>query len=97
MAATTATSSGSTSFSASAVRPGGGPPSTSTLATCPSACTPVSVRPATANEPNRAGSWIVETDHPVWAAAPGQAAVLYDGDVVVGGGRIERATVSDAA
>jgi len=58
---------------------------------------PASVRPATANEPNRAGSWIVETDHPVWAAAPGQAAVLYDGDVVVGGGRIERATVSDAA
>lgn len=56
-----------------------------------------SVRPATANEPNRAGSWIVETDAPVWAAAPGQAAVLYDGDVVVGGGRIERTTVSDAA
>jgi tRNA-uridine 2-sulfurtransferase len=56
-----------------------------------------SVRPATANEPNRAGSWIVETDAPVWAAAPGQAAVLYDGDVVVGGGRIERSTVSDAA
>ncbi len=27
---------------------------------------------------------------PVWAAAPGQAAVLYDGDVVLGGGRIER-------
>ena len=25
---------------------------------------------------------------PVWAAAPGQAAVLYDGDVVLGGGRI---------
>jgi hypothetical protein len=26
----------------------------------------------------------------VWAAAPGQAAVLYDGDVVLGGGRIAR-------
>ena len=26
----------------------------------------------------------------VWAVAPGQAAVLYDGDIVVGGGRIER-------
>ena len=25
---------------------------------------------------------------PVWAAAPGQAAVLYDGEVVLGGGRI---------
>ena len=30
------------------------------------------------------------TDAPVWAAAPGQAAVLYDGDEVLGGGRIER-------
>ncbi len=29
-------------------------------------------------------------DEPVWAAAPGQAAVLYDGDIVLGGGRIER-------
>ena len=27
---------------------------------------------------------------PVWAAAPGQAAVLYDGEVVLGGGRIAR-------
>jgi tRNA-uridine 2-sulfurtransferase len=33
--------------------------------------------------------WAVETDAPVWAAAPGQAAVLYDGDEVLGGGRIE--------
>jgi hypothetical protein len=33
---------------------------------------------------------VVETDRPVWAAAPGQAAVLYDGDVVLGGGRIAR-------
>jgi hypothetical protein len=32
----------------------------------------------------------VETDVPVWAAAPGQAAVLYDGEVVLGGGRIAR-------
>lgn len=37
-----------------------------------------------------ARSWTVETDVPVWAAAPGQAAVLYDGDVVLGGGRIAR-------
>jgi tRNA-specific 2-thiouridylase len=61
--------------------------------------TPVAatVRPASATEPPRGGNWIVETDTPVWAAAPGQAAVLYAGDVVVGGGRIERATVSDAA
>jgi tRNA U34 2-thiouridine synthase MnmA/TrmU len=39
----------------------------------------------------------VETDAPVWAAAPGQAAVLYDGDVVLGGGRIERSVAVDAA
>ena len=32
--------------------------------------------------------WVVALDRPVWAAAPGQAAVLYDGDVVLGGGRI---------
>ena len=44
------------------------------------------VRPATASEPARGGRWLVETDTPVWAAAPGQAAVLYDGDVVIGGG-----------
>ena len=33
--------------------------------------------------------WVIATDTPVWAAAPGQAAVLYDGDEVLGGGRIE--------
>ena len=46
--ATTATSSGRAVFSASAARSAGGPPSTSTLTTWPSAWTPVSVRPATA-------------------------------------------------
>ncbi len=35
--------------------------------------------------------WSVTTDEPVWAAAPGQAAVLYDRDIVLGGGRIARA------
>ena len=34
--------------------------------------------------------FVVETDEPVWAPAPGQAAVLYDGDEVLGGGRIAR-------
>ncbi len=55
---------------------------------------PARVRPATDSEPSRGGHWVVETDAPVWAAAPGQAAVFYDGDVVPGGGRISR---SDAA
>jgi tRNA-uridine 2-sulfurtransferase len=56
--------------------------------------TPVAatVRPATASEPARGGRWIVETDVRVWAAAPGQAAVLYEGDLVLGGGRIARPT-----
>jgi len=39
------------------------------------------------------GRWAVETDSPVWAAAPGQACVFYDPsdpDVVIGGGRIAR-------
>jgi tRNA-specific 2-thiouridylase len=40
--------------------------------------------------PDRDGRWIVETDEPVWAAAPGQAAVFYRGDEVIGGGRIAR-------
>jgi tRNA-specific 2-thiouridylase len=38
-------------------------------------------------------AWAVETDTPVWAAAPGQACVLFDPaepDVVLGGGRIAR-------
>ena len=51
---------------------------------------PATVRPATFNEPQRGGRWIVETEAPVWAAAPGQAAVFYEGDVVIGGGRIAR-------
>jgi tRNA-specific 2-thiouridylase len=51
---------------------------------------PATVRPASPTEPARGGRWLVETDVPVWAAAPGQAAVLYDGDVVIGGGRIAR-------
>ena len=40
--------------------------------------------------PAGAGRWTVTTEEPVWAAAPGQAAVFYRGDAVVGGGRIVR-------
>ena len=32
--------------------------------------------------------WSVTLDNPAWAPAPGQAAVFYAGDEVVGGGRI---------
>jgi tRNA-specific 2-thiouridylase len=41
--------------------------------------------------------WRVTTDAPVWAAAPGQAAVAYDGDVVLGGGRIAREATRSSA
>ena len=54
------------------------------------------VRPATSKEPARGGRWVVETDTPVWAAAPGQAAVFYDGEVVIGGGRISREAAGTA-
>ncbi len=40
--------------------------------------------------PGPDGRWSVETEDPLWAAAPGQAAVFYDRDEVIGGGRIAR-------
>jgi tRNA-specific 2-thiouridylase len=52
------------------------------------------VRPAADAESGDAGSGtaatrlVIETDTPVWAIAPGQACVLYDGDTCLGGGRI---------
>jgi len=55
-----------------------------------------SIRPASGREPLRGGRWLVETDQPVWAAAPGQACVFDDGDVVLGGGRIARADAAAA-
>ncbi len=58
---------------------------------------PARIAPATPDEPTRGGRWIVETETPVWAAAPGQAAVLYDGNVVLGGGRIVRPAASRSA
>jgi tRNA-uridine 2-sulfurtransferase len=40
--------------------------------------------------PAGGGRWSVETEDAVWAAAPGQAAVIYEGEAVLGGGRIVR-------
>jgi tRNA-uridine 2-sulfurtransferase len=45
---------------------------------------PATISPTTGDR----RAWTVETDDPVWAAAPGQAAVCYAGEVVLGGGRI---------
>jgi tRNA-specific 2-thiouridylase len=47
--------------------------------------------PATVRRAASGDAWTIETDVPVWAAAPGQAAVLYDGDRCLGGGRIRPA------
>jgi tRNA-uridine 2-sulfurtransferase len=55
------------------------------------------IRPASEEEPARGGTWIAETDEPVWAAAPGQACVLYERDVCLGGGRIAREVPPAAA
>jgi tRNA-specific 2-thiouridylase len=49
---------------------------------------PATFEPATPDEPLRGGRWRVTVEQPVWAAAPGQAAVFYVGDEVLGGGRI---------
>jgi len=50
--------------------------------------------PAGSGERGRDAAWTVETDTPVWAIAPGQACVLYDGDACLGGGRIAAAATA---
>jgi tRNA-specific 2-thiouridylase len=46
---------------------------------------------ATAEDERR---WQVELERAAWAPAPGQAAVFYAGDEVIGGGRIAAASIS---
>ena len=53
-----------------------------------SALVGATVHPPAPSETGPAARWVVETDEPVWAVAPGQAAVLYAGETVLGGGRI---------
>jgi len=46
------------------------------------------VRRISSDQPDRGGRWSVSLERDAWAPAPGQAAVFYEGDEVVGGGRI---------
>jgi tRNA-specific 2-thiouridylase len=48
---------------------------------------PATIRPAADDR----GRWVADLASDVWAPAPGQAAVCYDGPVVVGGGRLAAA------
>ncbi len=46
-------------------------------------------------EPGAAGSFAMRFDAPQWAVTPGQSAVLYEGEVCLGGGVIASAAVAD--
>lgn len=52
--------------------------------------------PATV-EPASGDRWVIRTEEPVWAIAPRQAAVLYDGEACLGGGRIARVAAPSRA
>ena len=45
---------------------------------------------------NESASWSVRLDMAAWAPAPGQAAVFYAGDEVIGGGRIASVPAADS-
>ena len=49
---------------------------------------PVRARIAVADAVGAPAVWSVDTEEPIWAPAPGQAAVFYRADEVLGGGRI---------
>jgi tRNA-specific 2-thiouridylase len=42
------------------------------------------------------GQFILRFEAPQWAATPGQSAVLYDGEVCLGGGVIDRVDAAPA-
>jgi tRNA-specific 2-thiouridylase len=46
---------------------------------------------------NSDGELMLSFDNPQWAVTPGQSAVLYDGEVCLGGGVISHATALNAA
>jgi tRNA-uridine 2-sulfurtransferase len=49
---------------------------------------PATVRRLSSDESERASRWQVRLERDAWAPAPGQAAVFYDTEEVIGGGRI---------
>ena len=53
---------------------------------------PCALRP----DPSSAGAFELEFEQAQWAVTPGQSAVLYDGEVCLGGGVIESSTVAVA-